>query len=267
MTAPNGQNLASGLRSAVIFGLTSGLPSATGTGAYEGYRVIGPKAYALTIPDVRKITHVGNDRALALDFLPATEGMSAELRVAAQDLPLNAFLSGVKTVDVGNTVFMPVQTDQQGFEPDVALLLYQQTLDAVSKLRNYRVHIIPKAHVVAMPPGMDENAAEMKYAIAPSPSTTHLWGATLTVGSEGATEAGILEGQSSNRPNLVAFKAVGTETEFLFPTDKQALTTGSIVVWDNGTLVDVVDYTPAVTGITFDNYPAAGHIIVAYYEY
>lgn len=266
MTATSGSQLHTGFRHAVIFELdTNGYPAASGTTAYEGWEVVGPKAYSLNIPDVRKITHVGADRALALDFLPPIEAMSAELRVASEDLPLNAVLSAVKTFTVGEATLMPMETDQQGAEPTVSLLLYQQSLDTSTKLRNWRFHIIPRARVVPMPSGMDENAGETRYAIAPSPSTKHVWGTALATGTEGATESGVLIGQSEARPIIVSFKGDSSTVDFLFPTDKPATDTAKIKVWVDGVLT--VPSVVAVTGFTLGSAPGTGVMVVAYYEY
>jgi len=271
MTTPTGKQLAVGLRRAVIFALdTNGYPAATGSSAYEGFEVIGPKAYTLTIPDVRKIVHLGNDRVLALDFLPPTEASSAELRTSADDIPLNSFLTGVEDFAVGNALLMGYQTDQQGSEPDIACLFAQQSLDAASKLRNYRFHIIPKSRAIPMPSGMDENAAEMKYALAPNPSSKHIWGTALVDGTEGAIEAAFVNGMIAGRPNIVSFKGNSSTLAFLLPANKPALTSGSIVVWVNGVLKTGGggDYTATTTTITFDApAPASGAMIVAFYEY
>jgi hypothetical protein len=270
MTATSGKQLSAGLRHAVVFELdTNGYPAASGTGAYEGMMVNGPKAYTLTIPDVRKITHVGADRALALDFLPAIEATSGEIRAASQDIDLNAFLSGVKDFDVGETHAMMLGTDQQGYEPQVGLLLFQQSLDTSSKLRNWRLHIVPRARVVPVEPGMDENAAEARYSIAPSPSTKHLWGTALATGTEGATEAGIFVGQSEGKPCIVAFKGNNTDDDFLFPADKPSKAAGKIVIWKNGVKLTITtDYTlTTLVGFHTTAVPASGAMLVVYYEY
>jgi len=266
MGATTGKQLAVGLRHAVIFELdTNGYPAATGTGAYEGFNVVGPKTYTLTIPDVRKITHTGADRALALDFLPSLEAMSAELQVANNDLPLNAVLTGVSTFVIGESTLMPWNTDQQGYEPTVAMLLYQQTLETSTKLRNWRFHMIPKARVIPAPDGMNENAGVTKYSIAPSPSTKHIWGTALAVLTEGATESTVIEGQSEARPVIVTFKGDNTTTAFLFPVDKPASTVAKVKVWVNGVLT--VPSPLAVTGFSISPAPASGAMIVAFYEY
>lgn len=272
MAVTTGKQFGVGMRRAVVFQLNaSGLPDASGTTAYEGVEVVGPKAWTLNNPEPRKITHVGNDRPLAIDYLPPNEAMSAELRVAANDIPLQSILAGVTNFNVGEASMMAWNTEQQGSEPDVGLLLFQQSLDTATKLRNYRFHIIPSGRAYPAPANMDENAAEHTYMVAPNPTTKHLWGAALASGTEGATEAAAVEGMSKGRPNIVAFKGDASETAFLFPTAKQAIATvaDKVEVWVDGVLQTGggVDYTAATTGVTFGSPPADGAIIVAFYEY
>lgn len=266
MTATTGKQLAVGLRHATIFKLdTNGYPAATGSSAYEGFELIGPKTYNLTIPDSRKITHTGSDRALALDYLPPLEAMSAELQVASQDLEVAAYLTGVKTFTIGEATAMPWMTDQQGFEPQVSLLLFQQSLETSSKLRNWRFHMIPRARIIPSPDGMNENAGMQKFAIAPSPSTKHIWGTTMAAGTEGAVEAAVVEGAAEGRPNIVSFKGDNTTTAFLLPTDKPATSVAKVKCWVDGVLT--VPSPLTVTTITISPAPASGAMIVVFYEY
>lgn len=267
MTQATGKGFAVGLKSAIIFQLnSSSLPNVSGSTAYEGLEVIGPKAWSLTNPEARKINHVGNDRVLAIDYLPPTEGASAELRVAANDIPVNAVLSSVTAFQSGEREMMAWNSDEQGNEPNLGLLLYQQSLDSATKVRRYRFHLIPSARIITSPGSMDENPAEERYMVAPNPTTKHLWGTAFASGTEGVTEASIVEGQSENRPCIVGFEGNASTVEFLFPTDKQATATAKIVVWVDGVLQSS-GITLATDGVTFDVAPASAAVIVVFYEY
>jgi hypothetical protein len=271
MTATSGKQLAVGVRRAVIFELdTNGYPAASGTSAYEGIEVAGPKAFTLTVPDARKITHVGNDRVLALDYLPPTEGVSGELRVASNDMVAKAAVTNVNTFAVGEATLMPWGTDQQGFEVDAGLLLFQQSLDTSTKSRRWKFYVMPKARLIPGPASMDENPAEDKYTVAPNPTTNHLWGTALASGTEGATEMALAEGMAEGKPNIVAFKGNNSTTAFLLPTAKPATSVAKMKVWVNG--------VPKTTGggglaslstttITFSSAPATGAMVVVFYEY
>lgn len=270
MTATSGKQLAVGIRRAVIFELdTNGYPAATGTTAYEGIEVTGPKAFSLTVPEARKISHVGNDRVLALDYLPPTEGVSGELRVASNDMVAKAAVANVNTFAIAEATLMPWATDQQGFEVDTGLLLFQQSLDTTSKLRRWKFYLVPKARVLPAPASMDENAAEDRYSIAPNPSSSHIWGTALATGTEGATEMAMAEGMSEGKPNIVAFKGNNSAVAFLLPTAKPATATTKMKVWENGVAKTVGGGLASLTTttITFSSAPATGAMVVCFYEY
>lgn len=267
----SGDMYAVGARRAVIFELTAdGYPSPGAVPAtpYEGIEVLGVKSFDLNIPGVRKISHVGNDRVLAYDFLPTIEGSSATMNVAGRDFTLDALLGGVKEVTKGEMKYITQMTDQQGFEPDVAVFVYQQAKDASTRTRVYRAQIIPKGVISVVPPGQNENPAETKYEIAISPTSKHLWGLDFDPAVDGCAEAGVVEGMFRGRPNIVAWLADGSEDEFNLPTAKPAVSVDKI----HATYVDgalVVPDTIHVDHITFVGgaIPTVGQIIVTIYEY
>lgn len=267
----SGKQLSVGLRYAVVFPLNAnGYLSPTGTTVYEGLEFGGPKAFEISVPDVRRISHVGNDRVLALDFLPPTESMSGALRIARHEQAINATLTGVTHFTLGDMKAIPWATEMQGYEPDCALFLFQQSLDATTKLRRWRYIMIPKARVIPMLAGMNENASEVVYAIAPSPSTKHIWGTAMAVGTEGVTEATVIEGMSEDRPKIVAYKGDNSAVAFALPTAKPASDTAKVVIWVNGVLQTLTtDYTLTTTTVTFEaaSTPATDAIITIFYEW
>lgn len=269
MANTSGNQFAVGVRRAVVFQLDAdGFPLASGTSAYEGSEVVGPKAFSLSIAESRKISHVGNDRVLAIDYLPPTEGDSGELRVASSDIVLKSILNNTNAFQIGEATAMGWGTDQRGNEVDAGLLLFQQSLDAASRSRRWKFYIVPKARIIPSPSNMDENPAEDKYTIGPNPTTYHLWGATMTLGSEGFTESAIIEGMSEGRPNIVAFKGDNSTVEFIFPASKPATATGKVAVWLDGVRQnDPGDVTITTSKITFGTPPGTGTIVVVYYEY
>jgi len=242
---------------------------ASGTTPYEGLEVVGPKAFTLTIPDARKISHVGNDRVLAIDYLPPTEGASAELRVASNDINVKAILSNVNTFNIGEAVAMPWNTDQQGFEVDAGLLLFQQSLDAASRSRRWKFYIIPKGRIIPKPATMDENPAEDMYTVGPNPTKYHIWGTQMQLGSEGATESAIIEGMAEGRPNIIAFQGDDSEDTFLLPEGKPAISAAKIAVWLDGVEQEVGGDLTSVTTTTviFATPPGSQSVGVVYYEY
>lgn len=276
MTIQSGKHYAVGLRYATAFKLGSnGLPDwacVNAETAHEGYEFFGPQAWEVTIPEMRKIVHAGNDRVVATDFLPTLESGAGILTVAAQDQVVNAMLTHVNSFDVptlgGDIYMIPWLTEQQGSEPNIGLFLFQQSLDKDTKLRTYRFHCIPKARVSPATGGMSESPSVTRYSAIFNPSTKHLWGTAMTLAEEGCTEAALIEGMSEYRPKLVAWKADGSETAFLFPTDKPAVSTAKIAgVWVNGVYAMGAGLALTVTTLTFTPAPAINAIIVALYEY
>lgn len=266
MSNASQQLLPVGLRYAVVFPLnSSGRPAASGVTVYEGLKVEGPKAFSLNQTEARKITHYGADRVLAVDYLPPNEGVTGELRVGVHDLNMQATLSGVQVNILGEAQLIGHATNKQGSEPQVGLMLYQQALDLVSGARHYRCFIFPRAICIPATSGMSENPEDVVYRIAPTPSTKHLWGATLTALTDGITEAQYHELSTTGVPNLVAFKGDGTTTVFSFPTASPALSTAKITVWKNGTVVSS-GMTPAVDKITFTTAPALNDDVDVFYE-
>lgn len=265
MSATSGKQLAVGLRGGIVFFLTTtGYPAAISTSVYKGLPFEGPKAFTLNVPDARKITHIGKDRVLALDYLPPIEGMTGEIRVSANDQILNSYLTNVKQFPIGETEAIPWNTDQQGFEPTVALLLFQQSLDLETKIRRWHFYLIPSARVIPSPSSMDDNAGETKYVVAPNPTSKHLWGTAFTQGIEGCLSASLIDGMSENIPSLVAWKGDNTLDTFLFPVTQPAIT-GKVKVWVDG--IDLTS-TSTITSTSIELLapPADGAHIVAYYE-
>jgi len=266
MSNASGQQYAVGLRYAVVFELnTDGRPNATAQTAYEGLEFKGPKAFSLNTPEPRQISHYGWDRVAAVDYLPPTEPVSGEITVSQEDLDLDALLENVTKFNVGEATLLAGASDQQGSEPDVALLLYQQSLDATTKIRNWRFIIIPKARVKALPGGMDENAGENRYTFVAAPSANHLWGAAMVSGTEGAEEAAFFRGQAVYKPKVVAYLGDNSTVLFSFPAAAQAANTDKVAVFVDGT-EQTSGITVATTGVTFTTAPALDADIVIFYE-
>lgn len=276
MTATSGEMYAVGARRAVLFKLNAlGYPMdgpspdfypAAAHTPYEGIEVLGAKSFELNYPAVRKISHVGNDRVLAFDFLPAIEGGSGTLTVAGRSLVLDAMLSGVLPVTVGEAVFAPMITDKQGSESDVGLIVFQQAKDATLRTRRYRMQVVPKGVIAITPPGQNENPAETKYEVAINPTTQHLWGHVFSVADEGCLEAGVVEVMTEGRPNVVAWRADNVETNFDLPTAKPATATAKIhAVYVDGVISAAAG--SSITQIIPTAKPTAGQIVVCIYEY
>lgn len=268
MTATSGKQYAVGLRKAQIFALdANGYPSATGTTAYEGLEIAGAKAFDITTPDARRIFHTGNDRLLAQDFLPTLEGASATIRASRNDYATFAVLTGTKELTLGEAKVIGYATDLQGAEPDIGIIAYQQSKDATAKTRTWRSYIIPVSNAVIKPASMNDNAAEYEYQILPQVATQHLWGVDFASGTDGFTEAQLIEVHTENQPWVCAWKSNGSATKYLFSTTHQAKSTAKIhVVAKAGVAITAGGMTKYATGITLAATTPSGDIIVAFYE-
>lgn len=252
----------------VVFPLNSdGTLQAVDTTVYEGLEIKGPRVFELTPAEPRLIVNPGSGRVMDTIYLPPNEANRAELRVGYNDQNVNAVLSGAKVVTVGESTMVPRGTDQQGSEPDVAMFVTQLAKDN-NKLSRWHYYIIPRAKAIPMDSPMNESALEIRYSITMSPSTVHLWNHPFTVLDEGVLEAAYIDGMSEGKFNVVAWLADGTEVEFLFPTDKQAIDVAKIALFDYAAGTEItVGITKAVTGITYAVAPAADTLLVAKYEY
>lgn len=271
MSAPSGIRSGVGFRNAVIFELDAvGLPKATSTTPYEGVRVSGAKTLTLNDPEPRRITHPGDDYIVSIDVLPPSEAMTGELHTSKMNDLMDTVLTGQKVFTAGEVSLFGQGTDKRGYEAQVGLFAYRQAQDtdpesATYGQRLWESRIMPKAQLISRDSGFSDQPEDRVYTVVPAFVTTHLWGVSFTDAVEGFAKGQVIRGVSWGKPKLVAWKADGTEDNFLFPTDAQALSEAKIVVWKNGTLI-TTGLTKATTGLTFTSLPTSGDILVALYE-
>jgi hypothetical protein len=277
MTAATGKMFSVGARSVTVFELDStGLPKGTTAGSwYEGLTWSAFKAFELTKPNARRINHVGNDRLLALDFLPPLEGMAGTITTGADEFDVDALLLNTKKSTVGEGVYLVDGSDQQGFEPFVAIVCYQQAQSRVTKARNWRQWILPSTKCIPMPAGMGDNPTETKYEMGPSPVSTHIWGTAMSVSTDGATEGAVVRGQTVGKPVFLFSTGDGSEDEWPWPAavaaalaaDATLLT--KIVIFVAGVKKTVTtDYTVNATKLDFETgkEPGLGAMVCAILE-
>jgi hypothetical protein len=273
MGAPSGNTYPVGFRHARVYALDSnGVPAATATTPYEGLEIAAPKAYEFTIPDARRIAHTGGDRVNAQDVLPRLEVSSATLRAGRNDHDVYAVLTNTKKATIGESVFIGYGTDQQGAEPTVALLCYQQAKEVGTGVRTYRAFHVPSTQAIINPASMNENAPEFVFSLLPSAVDHYIDGTAFAVATEGYAEAEVQESITFGRPHICAWKGDNTVTEFDFPADKPATAVGKVhrvtSIATDGTVTNITaTATITTTKITPLTKPAAGEIIVAWYEY
>jgi len=270
MTAPQTIRSGVGLRKATIFALdASGYPAATNATAYEGADISGAKVLEINDPEPRRITHVGDDRVLALDVLPPNEAISGTLTAGKINDVVAAILSPAKSFAVGEAKLYPVGHDERGDENQVALLIYRQAQDtdpdsSTYGARRWEFKLYPRVTIVEMEAGFSDNPEEHTYQLYPQLVTKHVWGTPLAAGTEGVTQAQVFRGISQYKPKLVAFKCNAAATEFLFPTDAPAVSTDKITYWVNGVISTAA--TKATSGLSFATAPTTDAMLVVLYE-
>lgn len=245
-----------------------GYLAATDENAYEGRQIVGMQAFNVTLPEYRRISHQGDDRVLQVDFLPPTEQATAELNVAEEDLANLAIMTSTLVRTLGEAKLLGLATDQQGNEPDLGLLMFQQAVSETGS-RVWRSFIIPKARLSPRPSGFNENASTHNIQIAMNVASSHLWGETFVAGTDGYEESQLVMMHTQYKPHLVGFVGDATETVFSFPASKPAVSTGKIHgVWVDGVKQTITThYTVTTTAVTFLSAPASGANVAVLYEY
>lgn len=265
MANTSGKQLPVGVRHLRIFELDEGMPKAVDhTTPYTGQQLRGAKTYGFNAQEPRKISHVGDDSVLQVDFLPALQAGDAEVGLSVVDYYGVALLSGVKKFTVGEASAIAVASSKMGFEPLRGMMVYQQSKDLDSGLRRWRVAVLPSAQFVFMQPGMGENPIDARYRIAPSIAANHLWGEALTELVEGAVFSQGIELMTEGLPEIGSFVGNGSATEFTF--EHPALSTNKIVIWVNGVKV-TSGIVKTVTKVTFDYPLASGARLLYWLEY
>lgn len=271
MTAPATTRSGVGLRHIQLMATDAdGHPNATSTTVYEGLHWSGAQAFNLTDPASAPITHRGDDRPFAQDVLPSAEPMTGDIRTAKTDDAVDVILTGQSSITIGEAKFFGLATDKKGDEAQVIILAYWQSLNTDEASSNFgkRVwesRLIPRCIVVPQAKGSEiEKTEEKLYTLNPQFVRKYPWGVTFGLSTEGFEQAQALRAVTEYKPKLVAWKADGATTEFLFPTDAPAAAVGKVTVWvsDSASVPD----TTLTTAIQYTTAPTTDAMIVCLYE-
>lgn len=266
MTQPSGQFWGVDSYLSRFFILNSdGSLKAVDTDPLEPTVIDGPRTFDLTPAESGVVVNIGNGRVRDTIYRAPREASRAELRVGYDQLDVISALTGVNVYTIGEMKAIGRLTNRQGSEPDVAILLTQRGHDE-NGLTRYKTYIIPKSKCPPTDSSMNDNASEMRYPITISNSKKEIWGEAYTVSKHGFTDTGYLTVITEGIPHIVAWQGDGVEDTFLLPTDKPAISTDKLTVynWDTG-LQYLTGITKSVTDVVFD-YPSTG-LLVAVYEY
>lgn len=264
MTATSGKWLGVGTRRIRLFPLNaSGTPAAVGTTVYEGLHLVGGQTVNFNLPEPVRITHIGDSRIQQLDMLPPKEAITLDLTAARLDFDIFATLTGTKVRTLGDAVYTMIGTDHAGDEPQVGMLVYQQALSEAG-VRKWRAVYVPKATILPLPKGFDDEPSSHRYVVTPQIVSYHLWGELMTESVDGGSMGQLVQAMYHYKPHLVSFLADGVEDDFLFHQDRQAIN-ANYVVFENG-----VEKTSGITKttdkVTYAVAPAANKRIDVVYE-
>jgi len=263
----------SGFHRGVAYKLnTYGRPDPSGTdpyiGPYTGLEIFAAKTFNMTVPGTRKVSHIGNDRLIAVQQFPSQEPITGEIGVGAEDLDLVALMGGGDIITKAEIRLLPHGSDLQGNEPNVGFIMVQDALAQSGPQRSH-VLIVPSTKAVPRVPGAGAEPIDYIYDLAPNPVNQHLWGEGLSLLSDpsdpysgisesGAEYASLWSGMSEYEPRLCSWLGQAGQVEFLFPEDKQAADTDKVEIWVaiGSTVTEITSaITIATTGVTFDTAP------------
>jgi hypothetical protein len=248
----------------------NGYPNATSTTAEEGVHISGANALEITDPEPRRITHMGDDRVIALDVLPPTEPVTGVLTTSKVNDDVDAILGDDKSFTVGAAEMFGVGTDNRGDENQVCLLAFQQALDTDPKsgsfgIRRWNWYLIPKALLVRQEGGLGNDPTQVRYSVYPQFTKEHVWGVAFTTTTEGFEQAQALRGVSQYKPKIVAYNGDTATTTFAFPSATPAASTATVAVWVDGAVNTPTTVT--TTNVTLAAAPDTDSRVVILYEY
>lgn len=251
---------------AFVFPLNAdGSLQADSTTVYEGEEIDGTRDFNLTPAEGSIVANVGNGRLRDTIYRAPREASRAELIVGFVQPRVKAILAGVNTYNIGEAILSGRMTNRQGSEPDVALIVTQRGHND-NGLTRFKSYLIPKSRIVPRDAPMNDNALAETYQVTISNTKKQIWGKPFSVSEHGFTDATYEELVSEYPVAVVAWQGDGVEDTFLLPTDKPAVSTAKMTVfnWDTG-LQYVTGITKSVTGIEFA-YPSTG-LLVCMYEH
>jgi hypothetical protein len=263
--ASSGSNIISGSPVSVAAGV-----SVSGSIPYYGIVHSGARVLTVNDPTPRVISHVGDDGVFAVQLLPPTEVMSGELTMDKTNDIVDAIVSNVKKVVIGETKILQEATDKRGFEPQVCGLAYSYAQDNDPNSANFGAtlwdwRMFPKATVFMRESGYGQEANQRQYAFTPMFCSSYPWGVQFTNAIEGAVRSQAIRGVGTGKPMIVSYLGNGASLAFPFDSANLALSTAKISVWVNGVLQST-GIAKSIYGISFAVAPTANAVIVVYYE-
>lgn len=243
---------------------------AAGT-AYDGIRISGALALALTIPEPQRITARGDDQAYHTFQLPPTENPTGELRVSKTNLEAIALITS--TEEFGSTVARRIglATDKQGEEETIMLWGCREAIDSEEGSadfgeKRWQTYILPSVKASVRPATFEDAAVgEFIYSLAANQVTLDEFGTAFTTVVHGFTKAAVLMVISKYKFYMDAFEGDGAEDEFTLTQAANLQTDSFIMVYVDGVMTAHTESSGVIT-IT-GGAPADGAKVIIEYDY
>ena len=264
-TLPN-KGFKIGFRYASFFALNAyQTPLATSpTVGYEGLQYESARALTINNAQPRVIPQLGDDTVEALQVLPPSTAMDADLHVGMSNLDILALLGDVKVDALGiSTRWIPMQTDRRGYEPYVSMLAYSTSNEYKSGRQTWDWYFFPYARAVWLASGNADTSQDEIFKVVPNYTTLTPWGVALASATNGALTQQAIKGKSYGIPHLISFLADGTASVFSFDAAHPAYDAGSVVCFVNSVSAPGAATT---TGFTPTTKPSANDRVVIWYE-
>lgn len=253
-----------------ICGTSSTAP--TGAAGSNGFRILGAKEGAATVPPPEITPVTGDDSYLAGFVFPSAAARTFALTCAVQDLNVNSYMGNGNAYAVGNSEIGFL--DVQPFAPvNVALLFNSQQKSQTPGNVGGGIWggvIVPRAQ--GIPTGREtfaERAAGiMRYVFVFSIADRFPWGETFNSSVHGVNSASMMPWSGNNRKAWFRATGNGALTTFGPLTYTPASTSLlDFVVYVNGyrrTANITVDATNKQ--FTFTSFPANNDVVAVYYD-
>ena len=240
---------------------------AVDTTVYEGLEIDGTRDFNLAPAAGSVVANIGNGRLRDTIYRAPREASTAELLIGYTSPAVKAALSNVNTYTIGEIRAIGRLTNQQGSEPDVALLVMQRGHNE-DGLTRFKTYLIPKSRVIPRDSPLTDAASVETYQVTLSNTKKQIGGVPFSVATHGFTDATYEELISENPVKVVGWVADGAEDTFALPTSKPAVSVDKFSIFNFTTGAVVTSgITKQVTDVAFDYPPAADTVLVAIYEH
>lgn len=242
---------------------------ATGT-KWEGYVMDGALAMTPTIPEPNRVPARGDDRIYYTFNLPATEGVTGELRLSKLHMQFAAAIAGTKVFGSTPTRKLGLATDKVGLEKAVIMYSCRQGIDSEEGSsffgqQCWQTYVFLNAIATLIPPTQEDQAVgESRYSVSANDATVDELGRQFTEDLNGFTQSPFLVVVTRDIFHLDVFLGDNAEVDFTLAHTPTA--TSQTVVSIDG-VVQHTDWSETDGVVTFVAAPGTDAKVIVEYEY